>query len=546
MFLNISRIGFFAEKEQGNMLWLPDILAITSILVSAMTIFMLVTVQLRKNAPRSRKFSNHKTGDEQLHQRPLGKMEAVLHNLHRDGSLQVSMAALTTTSNSLEEDVILKVVKHFCDKHPLLRMRLVEIDGHPHFVSGNQEIPFETVTSENWQEKFQDELTAKLDETNHLWKLMKVEKPEHMKDNVSRDVAFIFTFHHSIGDGLCKTRLVTTFFETLNQVLSSKIPEAKGHCLLPPLDCYIQPLVQRSSSEHFLFHALEKAPSNLSLQEIAQKKYLGTSVRKQNVFIEKMGAVCIAEPSVEAKTLIIPMKFTKAETENILRTCRAKDATMQGMLTAAASITMKELLDGIPESSKGINSVQIRTTVNMRRYLNGMVPEEYIGSYFVGLFGQDISIPKSANQGDQFWACASNSTRNLKNKLQGKQFITKFWNLIETVYHASKITKPHPIPSNLQNEPNRTNELLSLNNYGLCPSKGLPTDIVKLHSCFCAVAEHIKGPIFTLNAVTIEGQLCITFVYYTNITSKKIAVNFAGNIKSKILLSSNRPMKETV
>ena len=522
--------------EQESQMWLPDVLAITCILVSAVTIFMAVIVQIRKKSPDIRKKSFYHFEDEQLHQRPLGKMESVFHNLHKNGTLQVSMAALAKTSIALAEDVIWKVMSRLMKRHPLLRMRLVESDGHPHFVSGIQEMPLETVISENWLETFQDSLIAKLDETKCLWKLLKVEKTGQLRENVPRDLVFIFTFHHAIGDGLCKTRLVTEFFKILNQILCNKIPEEKRHGLLPPMDYYIQPLVKRSSSEKFLFKTMEKLPTNLSLLEVAQKKYL--SAPKQNEFIEKIGAVCIAHPSTEAKTLVIPMKFTKAETENILRACRARNATVQGMLTAAASITMKDLLDGSPVTISETNNVQIRTTVNMRRYLNGNVPEDYMGSYFVGLFEQDISVPKNVNKEEQFWACAIDSTRLLKNKLHGKQFITKFWNLLETVYHTLKVSKPNSEQSSAQTTPNRTNELLSLNNYGLCPSKGHPTDTVKLHSCFCAVAEHSKGPIFTINAVTVEGQLCISFVYYTNITTRETAVNFAKSIKNKILLYS--------
>ena len=523
--------------ESENLTWSPDALAITCLLLSMFVMFLVLLVQLKKKSPFETKLETIHIEKDSTIGRPLGKMETVFHNLHKEGSLQVSMAAITKTSFILEKHVVVKVMQHLVRKHPILQMSIAENDGQPYFVPGSNEIPFQTVSSRIWQDIFEDGLTTRLDETKCLWRLMMVERCGPLINDQPREVAFLFTFHHSIGDGLCKTRFVTEFIESLNKVLQGKCLKAERHSVLPPLDFYMKTILERSSSETFLFESLNKLPRDSSLLQAAQKKYLVSSPPKENKFIECLGAVCIDNPDVKAKTCMIPIKFPNLETDDILKACRRENATVHGMLTAASSIIMNELFDNtsIISSEKEV-AIPIRTTVNMRRYLNEKVPESYFGSYFVGLFGQDIPVPKCDSPVAQFWTCARETSQNLKRQIQEKHFITKFWNLLETVYYTSKVLKSRaPSSSNKQETgPNRTNELLSLNNYGRCPSKGSPTDHVKLQSCFCAVAEHRKGPIFTINAVTVEGQLCISFIYYTNITTRKMAVNFAESMRKKI------------
>ena len=529
--------------ESGNLIWSPDVLAITCLLLSMFVMFLPLLVQLKKKSPFETKLETIHIKKDKIIGRPLGKMETVFHNLHKEGSLQVSMAAITKTSFILEKLVVIRVMQHLVRKHPVLQMSVAENDGQPCLVPGSNDIPFETVSSRNWQDIFEDGLTTRLDETKCLWRLMMVEPSGPQINDQPREVAFLFTFHHSIGDGLCKTRFVTELIESLNKVLQGKCLKDERYSVLPPLDFYMKTVLERSSSEAFLFESLNKLPRNSSLLQAAQKKYLISSPPKENKFIEYLGAVCLDNPDVEAKTCVIPIKFTNLETDDILKACRRENATVHGMLTAASSITMNELLDKttVLSSEKEI-AIPIRTTVNMRRYLNGKVPESYFGSYFVGLFGQDIPIPKCDNPVAQFWTCARATSQNLKRQIQEKHFITKFWNLLETVYHTSKASKTRAPSSRnkLETGPNRTSELLSLNNYGRCPSKGSPTDLVELQSCFCAVAEHKKGPIFTINAVTVEGQLCVSFVYYTNITIRKMAVNFVESMKKKIIDYTSR------
>ena len=523
--------------ENENLIWTPDALAITCLLISMFVMFVVLLVQLKKKNSFETKLSAIHVEKDNIIGRPLGKMETVFHNLHKEGNLQVSMAALAKTLLILENHVILKVLQHLVRKHPILQMSLTEKDGQPYFVPGNKEIPFATVSSGNWQDIFEEGLTTRLDETKCLWRLMMVEPYECPIKDQPRKVAFLFTFHHSIGDGLCKTRFVTEFIECLNKVLQGKCLKDERYSVLPPLDFYMKPILERSSSESFLFEALNKLPRDSSLLQAAQKKYLASSQQKENKFIEQLGAVCLDSPAVKARTCMIPLKFTKVETDDIVKACRRRDATVHGMLTAAASITMNDLFDdtaSLPSEKQA--TIPVRTTVNMRRYLNKKVPESYIGSYFVGLFGQEIPIPKRDSPVAQFWTCAQETSQNLKRQIQEKNFITKFWNLLETVYHTSKAPKTTASSSSNKPEtgPNRTSELLSLNNYGRCPSKGSHADLVELQSCFCAVAEHRKGPIFTINAVTVEGQLCLSFVYYTNITSRNMAVNFAESMRKKI------------
>ena len=507
--------------ENINLIWTPDALAITCLLLSMVVMFAVLLVQLKKKNSFETKLSAIHVEKDNIIGRPLGKMETVFHNLHKEGTLQVSMAAITKTSLILENHVILKVLQNLVRKHPVLQMSLAEKDGQPYFVPGSEEIPFAIVSSGNWQDIFEDGLTTRLDETKCLWRLMMVEPYEWPIKDQPRKVAFLFTFHHSIGDGLCKTRFVTEFIESLNKVLQGKCLKDKRYSVLPPLDFYMKPMLERSSSENFLFEALNKLPTDSSLLQAAQKKYLASSQSKENKFVEELGAVCLDNPAVKARTCMMPIKFTKVETDDIVKACRKSGATVHGMLTAAASITMNNLFDDTEvSSSEKEATIPVRTTVNMRRYLNGEVPESYFGSYFVGLFGQEIPIPKRDSPVAQFWTCARETSQNLKTQIQEKHFITEFWNLLETVYHTSKApnTKAPSSSNKPENTPNRTSELLSLNNYGRCPSKGSPTDVVELQSCFCAVAEHRKGSNFydkcSDSRRTIVFVFCLLYKHY--------------------------------
>ncbi len=530
-------------QDSNLVMWLLDLLAIATL--CGLTACVVAVIRLRKLATRDQEpridVSDCRVEDVSVPAgRPLGKMEVVFHKLHKGGNLQVTMLAVMRATTAVSDTVVRQVMQRLCSRHPMLRMRIVEINGNPHFVPACDNIPLRSVRSDNWLKTFEENLTHDLDETKHLWKVTIVHGVDSVDTGCSgpNEIAFIFAFHHSMGDGLCKSRLITEFTEMLNDMLLGSGQVLDTYDMLPALDNFIGKILQRSSSETAVFQTLDSS-QNASLLKTAQDEYLIPPT--VNAFVEKVGAVCLEHPTVESATCMVPIRFTEEETENILRACRASQATVQGLLTAATSITMAEMLDAASTSKQAENttSVQMRTTVNMRRYFAGNVPENYMGSYFVGLFAQNIPIPSGARELERFWSSARDNTHNIHSQLQDRIFITNFWNLLETVYHVMSAKSDSAKPRTSTNGPNRLNEVLSLNNYGKCPSRGRSTDLVKLTGCFCAVSEHKRGPIFTINAVTVEGQLCLSFVFYTNITSREFASNFANNVRCKILKNSN-------
>ncbi len=522
-------------EDTDQQVWRPSLLALAAVCTLLLPIFVVKRMR-RKRTSKATDFIDVCVDNEKYWTRPLGKMETVFHNLHREGNMQVSMLALTRTSVALNEGVVRKVVDHLRYRHPMLRMRIIDADTKPQFAQGIEETPLEIVYSDDWLEAFENSLEYRLDETRRLWKLTMVflaQKSDPAKKDGFCQIPFIFTFHHSIGDGLCKSRIITEFVESLNKVLHNRPLDTAQFSLLPPLDTYIPPVLQRTVAEKLFFQVLNAFPASCYLLKRAQNQHLKSVLPKPNAFVEKLGAVCLDDPTVDGKTRVIPLRFTAQETEEILRACRARGATVQGMLTAACSITTGEMFDVALFPEHHTETVQIRTTVNMRRYFDGNVPEEYLGSYFVGLFAQDIPIPRCPSKAEQFWSSARDNTKNLHGQLRNQTFITNFWNLLETVYHSSRSAKKKP--SSAPKGPNRTNEVLSLNNYGKCPSRGSASDLVHLTGCFSAISEHKRGPVFSINAVTVEGRLCLSFLYFTNITSKEMACNFANAVKYKIL-----------
>ena len=176
--------------ESENLSWTPDALAITCLLLSMFVMFVVSLVQLKKKRPFDTKLETIHLEKDNIIGRPLGKMETVFHNLHKEGSLQVSMAAITKTSFILEHRVVIKVLQHLVRKHPILQMSIAEKDGQPYFVPGGNEIPFQTVSSRNWQDIFENGLTTRLDETKCLWRLMMVEPCGRQINDQPKEVAF--------------------------------------------------------------------------------------------------------------------------------------------------------------------------------------------------------------------------------------------------------------------------------------------------------------------------------------------------------------------
>ena len=103
---------------------------------------------------------------------------------------------------------------------------------------------------------------------------------------------------------------------------------------------------------------------------------------------------------------------------------------------AAASRTV---IENMFEEKSGISVNDLKsnpfdrthTTVSLRRYFNGKVPDDYLGSYFSVIL-QEIS--KADNQSDWnriFWDTAQRYTRGIHSTLDDKKF------LIEAVAYVS-------------------------------------------------------------------------------------------------------------
>ena len=136
----------------------------------------------------------------------------------------------------------------------------------------------------------------------------------------------------------------------------------------------------------------------------------------------------IAKSSLKSpKTGIIPITLSEEETKRLLAKTKEHKTTIFGVMVAAASVAMAGMIEKL--SGNSIESFEseplnkTRTSVNLRRYFNGEIPDTYMGMY-MGVIRQNLEINfKNLNKQDLLMETADKFSKDIHRQLEEKAFI---------------------------------------------------------------------------------------------------------------------------
>nr|XP_002736411.1 PREDICTED: uncharacterized protein LOC100367622 [Saccoglossus kowalevskii] len=447
--------------------------------------------------------------------RKLSDNEMLYSDLHDLGICIVSNAIFIESNIQLTEDMLRKAAIMIRKRHPLLRMRIVDVIDSNGFVQKffqpveKEIIDVKTITADDWIEVHSDEMSMPFNaQKGPLWRmrLLNNHVSATTTDGVHTSI-LILTFHHSIIDGNTAMRFVDELLDGLNSVVDGKyyIPESLP--LYPSMEDTIE--IPDMRWWHILCHLIDMGKKSV--------------FKSSNPYIDRFGLEIIRNPDVHPATKIIPIEFSKLETTLIKTYSTTHGATVNGVLLAAALIAMARIING-GKSGKDMN-LKIGFPSNVRNMCMPHVDaKDMLGIYtFMDFMNTDVSC--SIDDSSSFGSFASSLTKTTHAMIRRKdgQRILQFASMI---YDLGISVKQLPADSF-----DAATVLSNLGNLQYL-TKEKPRAFEITHSYRATSSD--KGNVFSNYVATIHGRLCWTVAYETDVVSEEQAKTF-GDMVVEIL-----------
>ena len=137
--------------------------------------------------------------------RPLGNAEKLFCEMNQRGILLISSVFFISSRVKLREDNIKWALKRLMHIHPLLRMKINDFHGVPHWMEMDDVQPeFRVDLSADWHEVFSQNTFEKYAyDQGPLWRVTFMPNDAHAfgDDAFAFHCAFVFAFRHVIIDG---------------------------------------------------------------------------------------------------------------------------------------------------------------------------------------------------------------------------------------------------------------------------------------------------------------------------------------------------------
>ncbi|XP_041377663.1 uncharacterized protein LOC121390028 [Gigantopelta aegis] len=459
--------------------------------------------------------------------RPLGRFEKFMAKGHGSNAT-IAHACIVSSKHPLSSGQVQKAAEMLTDRYQLLRSRVDDSDPEkPCFVPmDNFTVPMKTVDSTSWQDVLEERVMARYNTTTGpLWSVSFLPKVQYKVglDSEVEDAEYpflcgvVFGFHHVIIDGCSRIRLADHFLTYLDDVIKGVDTHVEPMKMLPAMEYYTADEITPS----FFFQVIDFAMKCLITVPGVHSVFL-VLFGQRNVYTEKCGLEEDKNPNVGKKTCIIPMEFSREDTSRLLTKCRENNATVYGAVQTSVSLAFAKLLQG-GEITKEME-LPVGCTINLRPFIKDTpVPADCLGSYFAPMrIKQTIKPLQIQKSHDDFWKMASQVTELIKNaQKQGPaQNFKKYTSLMAHL----NLFKDRRCPV-----------ISALTNLGNCKflERTLQSEVKfrAMHSC---TPEHDSGPIFSTRVITFNGQLFWTICYYTNVTSRERAIEFADLVKETL------------
>lgn len=486
---------------------------------------------------RLRQKRKEKEGDYAVDQvgRRLGVFESVIDDFHSYGGSLQTIVLLLKSKVSLQTSVVREVLARLPKKHSILRMRVQEIGmngkGKPLKCFIEMDEPYSVdfyvrshKPARNWESTFEKELLAPFETSaGPLWRVRMLREEFEPREGWYSNT-LLFTAHQVIADNTSMLQLCQDFLEELNQ---SQCCDEKMELNSLPL----RPSLTKLLKHHIKLPQLDKIL--LALEPIFTWLLYRIMGKPRHQFTGIFPPTGLQDPNTLKKTCILPRHLPKEAISQLARNCKENKCTVHGAFIAATSIAMSTMLQngkiGIPMT------IPLSFNINTRQECTPSVSSDELGCLSLDC-ELKIPVPVINESKEAFWNFAKKCTQDLQEAVaKGKHHSTL------KLLHSLNIDLPRKMykVSKQKKTAGRLDTLIKISN--LARHKFRSDVEPRAYECsevYFAGAEHNFGPVFGNNIVTVNGNLCWSIVYYSNVVTQDIACQFADLVFKTLKISS--------
>ena len=435
-------------------------------------------------------------------------------------------AVVIESATPLESSDLRKALVMLLKRYPMLRMKFkwTVPDGRCHRylveMADPENVCLLDEASSQWQERLETELVTPFEsDAGLLWRVVRMQE-EYNDSTKKYKNTVLFTFHHSICDGISMMTLLEQFWAYLEQCLekSDEVEKVQSMCLLPPLQELVKHKVEMTWWKALLF---------VFKLKIGQ---LSKSVRRpKHLFFQRFPPVIMTDPSITRKTCFIPMVLSERETTQLITQCKMNHCTVTGALTASSALAIRNVIHGTVGSDRPMQ-VGVGLPVSIRK--DCQVSKEHCG-VFLSPLPFTITLPHNASHA--FWDLSRDISEDIYNRLGKKEQ----YNYLRMVKYAGmrpaeefvKLSQDH-------RNAGRWDGLLEISNCGKFQLGMSPAGKLEFVSTHYVVAQHSCGSLLTNNIVTVNGRLFWTVVFSRHVMTREQAQEYCdlacGTLKQNI------------
>ena len=351
--------------------------------------------------------------------REMGSMEKMMKLLHDESMFILSNALWLVSKEQLKEDLLRKALNRLARKVPQLRFRIQEIEDTKSRTKASYfteiedfRIDLEILDTTDWIGVISKEWLKPFNcETGPLWRVkfipnVALGKKDH---TFQHEYVIIFSNCHAILDGMSYQKVFGYLLDCLEDIRDNVTENPKPMQILPPLEDAVH--LRQTNSGKFLAWIMEQILKRATFRKLIRSLIFGGN----HPYFDSIPAVIEEDPNVPQVTSLVPMEFTKEETSNILRACKARRTTVNGALYAAAFLAFMRFLPG-----KSPKKVRTSCPINLRRHLSDLKDhqQDSLGLYISLCDMKPYPNPILKETSDLFWALAKDANKQINKSIE--------------------------------------------------------------------------------------------------------------------------------
>ena len=355
--------------------------------------------------------------------REMGSMEKMMKLLHDESVFILSNALWLVSKEQLTEDLLRKALNRLARKVPQLRFRIQEIEDTKSCTKAsyfteieNFQIDLEILDTSDWIGVISEEWLKPFNcETGPLWRVkfipnVALGKKDH---TFQHEYVIIFSNCHAVLDGMSYQQVFGLLLDCLEDICENVTENPIPMQILPHLEDALH--LRQTNSGKFLAWIMKQI-----LKRAKGRKFIKSLIfGGKHPYFDSIPAVIEEDPTVPQITSLVPMEFTKEETSNILRACKARRTTVNGALYAAAFLAFMRFLPG-----KSPTKVRASCPINLRRHLSDLKDhqQDSLGVYMTLHEMKPYPNPILEETSDVFWSIVKDSNKQINKSIETRAY----------------------------------------------------------------------------------------------------------------------------